>query len=287
MIRAQVTLTPTESKKLLAKAVLEMGGVKKALKDGIVVIHPSSSTYFIRESLIGPSNDAIWLIGMIAPRGTCIEAKTQQAFEEDRYQELTDPGNFPFSWVLKNGKPQEGLKLSDILDEMGSGDVYIKGVNAFDSHGYVGVLMASLAGGTIGRALAAQRKKGFHMVYLTGLEKFVPSTIREVAKETGRNRIQDALGIPCHLLPIRGQPVTDIEAFDILTGATAIPVAAGGVGGAEGSITMIVKGEEREVRAAMAAVKEIKGAQLPKVKLPDCSTCHFPGCHFSVKETDW
>jgi len=178
----------------MAKAILEMESVREALAHGIVVIHPSSSTYFIKESLIGPSNEGIWLIGMIVPRGACVEAKTQQAFEEDRYQELTDPGNFPFSWVFKKGKPQKGLKLLDVLDALGRDDVYIKGVNAFDSHGYVGVLMASLAGGTIGRALAAQKKKGFQIVYVAGLEKFIPVSVKVVAKETGKNKTSDGFG---------------------------------------------------------------------------------------------
>lgn len=41
---AQVSLTPTESKKLIAKAVAEMDVVKKAANQGIVALHPSSST---------------------------------------------------------------------------------------------------------------------------------------------------------------------------------------------------------------------------------------------------
>jgi len=50
-MRAQVVLRPSESKKLICKAILEMEPVQKALKQGIVVIHPSITTYFLFEHI--------------------------------------------------------------------------------------------------------------------------------------------------------------------------------------------------------------------------------------------
>lgn len=284
IIRAQIVLTPAESKKLISKAIFEMDLVKKALKEGIVAIHPSSSTYFIIEYVTGKKPEGIWLVGMIAPRGACVEGMTQKAFEEDRYQELSKPENFPFSWVFRKGKFEKGLKLFDILNEMDENDVYIKGVNAIDAHGHIGVLLASLAGGTIGKVLAMQKEKKFQIIYLAGLEKFIPSSIKEVAKETGRANTKYALGIPCGLLPIKADPITEIKALKMLTGVDAIPIAGGGVGGAEGSLMMVIKGEEKEVEEAMKLVKGIKGAKLPEVGMPNCKTCHFPGCYFAGKE---
>lgn len=286
MIRAQIVLTPAESKKLITQAVSGMEPVKRALREGIVVIHPSSTTYFLLEHFTGKRPEGIWLVGMIAPRGTCVEGMTQKAFEEDRYQELTKPENFPFSWVFRKGKFEEGQKLIDILNEMSENDVYIKGVNAIDAHGHVGVLLASMTGGTIGKTLAIQREKKFRIIYLGGLEKLIPSSIKEVAKETGRANTKDALGIPCGLLPIKTDSITEIQAIKMLTGVEAIPVAAGGVGGAEGSLMMVIKGEEKEVEETMKLVKRIKGAKLPKVGMPDCQTCHFPGCYFAGKKVE-
>lgn len=286
MIRAQGILTPAESKKLIAKAVFGMDSVKKALKNGMVVIHPSSSTYFLMEYITGKKPEGVWLVGMIAPRGACVEGMSQKAFEEDKYQELSKPENFPFSWVFRKGKFEKGLKLIDILNDMGEEDIYIKGVNAIDAYGYVGVLLASLAGGTIGKALAIQKEKKFQIIYLASLEKFNPSSIKEVAKETGRANTKDALGIPCGLLPIKADPITEIQALKMLTGVEAIPIASGGVGGAEGSLMLVIKGEGKEVEETMKLVKEIKGAKLPEVGMPDCQICHFPGCYFGGKEVD-
>ena len=65
-MRAQVSLIPTESKQLIAKAVARMEVVRKASAEGIIVIHPSSSTYFIVEELVGcqPQTDT-WVVGIV------------------------------------------------------------------------------------------------------------------------------------------------------------------------------------------------------------------------------
>ncbi len=86
MIRVQVVLKPAESKKLISKAVVEIDSVQKALKEGIVVIHPSSTTYFMFEYITKKKPEGIWLVGMLAPRGAYVEGLTQRAFEENKYQ---------------------------------------------------------------------------------------------------------------------------------------------------------------------------------------------------------
>lgn len=62
---AQVLLTPTESKKFIAKAVAKMAIVQQALKDGIIALHPSTSTVFIVEELTGKLPDTkVWICGL-------------------------------------------------------------------------------------------------------------------------------------------------------------------------------------------------------------------------------
>jgi len=281
MVRKQIVLTPSESKKLIARAVCATEPVQRALKSGLLVIHPGSTTYFIAEHLMGHPPADIWMIGMIVPKGACVEGLTQREFERQDYRELRDPGDFPYSWVFRQGTLETGVRLEDLLSDMGSDDVYIKGVNAVDTHGCVGVLVGSLAGGTIGRVVAYQKSRKFHAVYVGGLEKLVPGSLRHVAAETGRKKTSDAMGIPIGLYPIEARPITEVEAFNILAGVEAIPVAAGGVGGAEGSILLVIKGTETEVNKAMDLARMAKGAQLPAVRIPDCQTCHSPNCYFS------
>jgi hypothetical protein len=67
-MRVQVILTPTESKKLIAKAAAGVDVVKKAARDGMVVMHPSSSTWFIVEELTGSRpRTNVWVCGTITP----------------------------------------------------------------------------------------------------------------------------------------------------------------------------------------------------------------------------
>ena len=107
-------------------------------------------------------------------------------------------------------------------------------------------------GGTIGRAIAASRRKGFSLVFPVGLEKLVPNNLEEAAKEAIKTRYDYAMGVNCGLLPCKeGTVITEPKAVEILSGATAIPIAAGGLDGAEGAITMVIKGEKEQVARAM------------------------------------
>lgn len=288
MAKAQLVLKPAESKKLISKGLSQTDVVKNALRSGLVVIHPSSTTYFLMEYLTGATPDGVWLAGMIAPKGACLEGRFQSVLEEQNYEELRQPLDFPFSWVLRSGKQEVGRNLGQVLEEMGENDVYIKGVNAIDANGHVGVLIGSLAGGTIGRVFKAQKESRFQMIYTAGLEKYIPGSIREGAKEAGRAGTAEALGIPLGLFPVQAKPFTEVEALETLCGVQALPVAAGGVGGAEGSIMFVVKGEDQAVTQVMHMVKEeIKGAKLPDVIFPDCDTCHLPGCFFAGQRIEW
>lgn len=285
--RVQIVLNPTESKKLISLALLELDVVKKALKDGILAIHPSSSTYFMMEQILGQKPEGVWLVGMITHKGTCIEGISHQAFEEDGYDSLSDPKNFPFTWIFDKGRFETGTRLADLLNRMGPDDVYVKGVNAFDAHGQVAVLLASLAGGTIGRAVKAQKRNGFQILYPAGQEKFIAGSLKEVVRETGRPRTADALGIPCGILPINQPPFTEKEAYQVLAGVEVIPIASGGVGGAEGSIMLVLKGDPERVDLAMELTRKVKGARLPEITIPDCLGCHSPGCLFAGREIVW
>lgn len=288
MKRVQIVLSPPESKRLLCQALLEYGPVKNALSNGIVAVHPSSSTYHLYSILVGRRPEGVWMAGMIIPRGTCIEGRCHAEFEADGYDDLSNPANFPYTWVFRAGQlDPEPIKLSDILAQIGKGDIYVKGVNAADAYGYTGVLMASLAGGTIGLTIKAAKKQKFDLICMAGLEKFIPGSIKEVAPETGRPITKDALGIPCGLLPIKRPAFSEITAFQELYGVKAIPVASGGVGGAEGSIMLVLKGEEDNLIRAMEGIKNIKGTPSPEVKIPDCKTCHSPGCLFAGQEIRW
>jgi hypothetical protein len=101
---AQVFLTPTESKKLIAKAVTRLNVVKQAATDGMIVIHPSSSTYFIFEELVGakPKTNH-WVCGVVTPRGMCVEMAMVLGGRSPRTVKF-DPGKLRGLWAIKKGK---------------------------------------------------------------------------------------------------------------------------------------------------------------------------------------
>ncbi len=282
-MRAQITLTTAESKKLIAKAVAKMETVQNAFRTGIVAIHPSSSTIFIVEELTGKLPDTkVWVGGIIVPKGACLSAEAVASHRLDKTRNiLRGPADSSHTWIIDKGKLCSGIPLREILDRMGNNDVYIKGANAIDSNNTVGVLIGNrVEGGTFGLVISAAKKKGFKLIFPVGLEKLVPISLERAAEEAAhRNSLDYSMGLPCALLTYKGMVVTELTALEILTGITAIPISAGGLGGAEGAITMVIKGNDGQGIKAIEYIEGIKGTQLPrKVTAADCSDCQNEQC---------
>jgi hypothetical protein len=288
---AQIVLTPTESKKLIAMAIANMNIVKQAKSEGMVIIHPSSSTYFIVEELMGNRPETnYWVCGVVAPRGMCVEMGILVGDYLPKTPDLS-PGEFKTWWVIKDGKLSIGEKVSEFLEQVKPTDVFIKGVNALDTTGNVGILIGDpIGGGPIGHIFAAW--KIFQLVFPVGLEKLIPTSIIEAAREARQTKYDYGMGLAAGLFPCPSGEnvsiVTEVNAIKILSGATAIPIAAGGVGGAEGALTFILKGDGGEVEKAIKFVEQAKGAKLPTLRLcNNCKECPSQHCRFPVGDKSW
>lgn len=286
-MRAQVVLTPAESKSLIAKAVVRMDIVKRALTQGTVVLHPSSSTFFIVKEITGkePTTDH-WVLGVILPQGLCREANAGGPI--DHVSDLKDMmAMFPFKWVIKGGELLTRIPLGKILSELGPEDVYIKGCNALDIKGNAGVLYAHSGGGTIGYVMAAQRRKRFNIILPIGFEKLIPVTIAAASKAAKRANFEYGMGMPCGLIPVKGTVITELKAIEILSGAKAIPNASGGLGGAEGAIVLAIEGDKKAVTKAIEYIEQSKGAKLPQARALNCDQCTAKDCRFPVGKKHW
>ena len=284
-MQAEVVLTPTESKKLIAQAILQLKEFQDALEKGIVALHPSSSTIFLYEKILGHRPKGVWVCGVLTQKGLC-GSKEAQDMISARGPGIHDPAQSRQAWFFKKGILQEQTALGNILEQMAASDVYVKGSNAVDPQGNVGVLYANPAGGggTIGKVIAAYRKKNFHLLLPIGLEKLIPVSIAEAAKKAAFKKVDKAMGMPCGLIPVPGRKIDEVDALKILSGAQATPIAAGGLGGAEGSIVLALEGSESEVLKALEWIREVKGAQLPVLNLPDCKTCDKLYCHIAQEK---
>lgn len=291
---AQAILTPAESKCLIAKAVARMDIVKNALSNGTIVIHPSSSTFFLVKEMTGHEPDTDhWVLGVVLPQGLCRAASREgKEFKLGaRLDHIKDmkvmADSFPFKWIIKGGKLYSGIPLGEILEGLGQDDVYIKGCNALDTEGNAGVLYGHAGGGTIGRVMAAQKQKGFKVILPVGLEKLIPVTIREAAMAARRRDFEYGMGMPCGLFPVKGITVTELKAIEMLSGARAIPNAAGGLGGAEGGLVLAIEGEREQVCRAIEYIEQSKGARLPHAQALDCDQCTVADCRFPANNRHW
>jgi hypothetical protein len=276
---AQVLLTPTESKKFIAKAVAKMDVVQCASKEGRVALHPSTSTVFIVEELTGKMPDTkVWVCGLNSPEGASGSVEADEALAKD-FEELAkipkkdinvarqSLGGFRYTWVVEKGKLVIGMTLGEIMDKMGPNDVYVKGVNAVDPDDNVGVLIGNpVEGGSIGMVMSRSKSKGFKVVFPVGLEKLIPIPIKQAAEVTKtRSQVNYSMGGACALWPCEGIVITELKAVEILScGATATPISAGGLAGAEGAITMVIKGDDEQVTKVIKVIEECKGAKLPR-----------------------
>lgn len=273
-MHCQVALTPAESKRLIGKAVVQLPVVKQALKEGILAIHPSTTTSFIMKEIIGKWPEGVWVFGVIVPRGTCRNKRLMEIVSKRTPEQLRKPVGH--TWIFKQGELQDPMQLESLLKQMKPQDVFIKGANAIDSEGNVGVLVARLDGGTIGKVVASKMAKGFNLIFPVSLEKLIPVSVKKAADEAGILKMDYSTGVPVGLMPAHGTAITELEAINILTGAKATPIASGGVQGGEGSIVLVVKGETEQVKKAIDIVKRVKGTRLPKISLAKCSECHYP-----------
>ena len=117
-------LTPAESKRLIARGVKEHPWVKQALAAGRILISSGSTTGYVVEELLGRKIDIAHF-----PCGVVTEGVPCQT-PEDRIRSI----------MIRNGTAIEndlGMtdyeELSVFANELGPGDLYIKGANAIDS----------------------------------------------------------------------------------------------------------------------------------------------------------
>ncbi len=239
-----MVFTPAESKRLIAKAVVAMAPVKRALERGRVCVAGGTSDAYVVEEILGkPIRKEVYAKGNITHGLLCSTRRSDEWIK-------------PQAFV--NGVPVD-RSVDEVLKEFDANDVFVKGANAVDPQGNAGILMGSPTGGTIGGALGILMARGAHLVMPVGLEKLIPSVPAAVGK-CGLKRLRYPDGATVGFMPVVGATVvTEIQALRILTGVQATHVASGGIGGSEGSVVLVVEGPDRQVRAAFSLWESIKG----------------------------
>jgi len=256
---AQICLTPWESKRLIAKGVTHLESVKTALKDGIISIARGTTNGYVVEELLGISFEKErFVAGGIGPDRLC----------------LADLSIAKPEIAIIKGELQE-IPTAEIIREMGTGDVFIKGGNAVDPHLGVGILLGSTVGGTIGGVIGSIYAKGIELILPVGLEKLIPIPVETAAIVSGQTKIAYATGMPVGLFPVYGTTITEIHALEQLANVEVTPLAAGGIVGGEGSVVLQVSGDEQEIQKIIEVTKSIKGEPPLKVAMEICQSCQW------------
>ncbi|MHB1416103.1 MAG: hypothetical protein ACYC1C_12715 [Chloroflexota bacterium] len=237
-----LALTPAESKRLIAKAVVRLPEVRRAREEGRIIVGNGTTTGFVAAELLG--EDLPWFKFCA---GLICDGMLASTRKEDRM----------LPYVFDKGVPVD-IPSREAVAELKAHDVFVKSGNAVDPAGNVGVLMGDDMGGTIGTSLGVLAARGINLVCPVGLEKLVPSVV-DAAKKCGSLRFKYALGSPVGLMPVTiGKTITEIQALDILTGVSATHVASGGIGGSEGAVVLVVEGTDEQVSRTIKLVQEIR-----------------------------
>ncbi|KCZ70384.1 hypothetical protein ANME2D_03299 [Candidatus Methanoperedens nitroreducens] len=238
----QVTLTPPESKRIIAMGVKRLPIVQQALEIGSILITLGTTNAYVAEELTGRKIDHMrYAAGYVDEITTVVP-------QEKRLPVI----------ALRNGKQ---VDAKGILGDMTSQDVIIKGANAIDPHNVAGVMMANPAGGTTGDMLGSVMAKGINLVIPVGLEKSIPYSVTDIAKRIGIQRCSKATGLPVGMMPLFGTVVTEVGALALLGAEDVFPLSAGGINGGEGSVTLCVLGDRAdEIFEIVQKVKEKKGS---------------------------
>ena len=234
----QVLVTPSAGKRLIAKALAADFTILNALKMGTVVIVAGTTNGYVAEELLNAIGVSENLPRKRFFRGITLPPH-QTVTSEGR---LSDKGEFPGDVVITQNVWLKGKTIFDVVDDLKEGDVIIKGANALDlQRKQAALLIGHPKAGTIGVALQAVAGRRVRLIIAVGLEKRLCGDLYELTQKVN---MPGANGY--RLLPVPGQVFTEIEAINLLTGATAEIIAGGGVCGAEGSCWLAISGTKAQ-----------------------------------------
>ncbi len=247
----QFSLTPAAGKRLIGKAIAKHPEVLTALKGGTVVVIAGTTNGCVAQELltiIGQAHDfrrERFFRGIILP-------PDRPKKEDGR---LPDESGFPGDVVIREGVWQKGKTIFDVAADLKEGDVILKGANAVDLAGRrAAILIGHPQAGTIGASLPAYYGRRVRLIIPVGLEKRIAGNLDELAAQVNEPGAHGP-----RLLPVPGEIVTELDAIALLTGAKAQLIAAGGVGGAEGSVWLAISGEPAQENGTMALLKSVAG----------------------------
>ncbi len=246
----QFALTPAAGKRLIAKAMAVHPVIRDVLKSGTLVIVAGTTNGYVAEEILAAHGGAEGFSRKRFFRGITLPP-VRPTTDTGR---LPDESGFPGDVVLEKGIWLKGKTIFDVADGLKEGDVILKGANALDLNARrAAILIGHPKAGTIGAAMQAAVGRRVRIILPVGLEKRIPGNLDGLALMLNCPGAKGS-----RLFPVPGGLVfTELDAIAQLTGAGAELCAAGGVGGAEGSVWLAVCGTREEMEKAEEVIRSV------------------------------
>jgi len=246
----QHVLTPAMGKRLIAKALAADPSVMEAARTRTLVIIAGTTNGYVAEEVLGALGQTEGFSAKQFFRGITLPS-SKPVTGTGR---LADVSSFPGDVVIRKGTWEQGKTVLDVVDDMKEGDIILKGANALDlTNRRAGILIGHPRAGTIGAALPAVLGRKVRLILPVGLEKRIPGDLDRIAERMNRHGTSGS-----RFWPVPGEVITELEAISMLTGASAELVSAGGVGGAEGCVWLLVDGEKDQLAAASEVIRSVQ-----------------------------
>ena len=272
-MKAVFTFTPAESKRLIARGVAQCEPVREAMDKAYVIIPGGTTNGFVAQELCGLDVAPQAYTAGISVKGVlCVTP----ASERDN--------RIPI--VLYKGERVDKTMV-EAFEDFHVETVVIKGANAVDPEGNVGVITSGFDGGTVSATIGYMTSTGMRYVFPVGLEKLVPS-VPEAARWVGSKTMYYAMGATFGMYCLtNGFVVTELQALQVLAGVETGHIASGGIGGSEGAVTIAVQGDPAAVKKAIAVAEAVKGEPPVEALKGQCDDCLYENCAYhNSKEAD-
>ncbi len=254
-MKAMISLTVAEGKRLIAKAVVRLPEVIRAQEGGKILLKGGTTVSAIAEELVGVP---LRISGRISSRGLKVSRDTCDAPHSMLIQ-----GS---AWSNVDGE------LPEVVANLGESDAAIIGANLIDAHGGAAIMGGGSLGSRPGRVITGMMVEGVPIIVAAGLEKLIPGTVDQAVRAAGRKGVALSMGMAVGLMPLCGRVVSELEAVKLLAPVDCQVIGKGGIDGAEGGVTLVVSGKDVDVERIFRLALELKGAGTSGIaeSLPEC-----------------
>jgi len=243
-MKALITLTSSESKRLIARGVTSLPSVQLALEKHTIIVAGGTSNAFVAEELLNVQieDKSGYTMGIVTKGELGISGSSKR----------TAP------YVISKGQAL-ATSWKEYLPKLKVGDIFIKGGNAVDHTGLAAVMVSDSMGGTIGAAQGILYARGIELIVPIGLEKMIPD-VRMAVEFMTKSTIDESFGHKVGLIPMLGATVvTELTALETLYDVEARCISAGGIDGSEGAVIIAIEGLDEEVQRAIRDIRSLKG----------------------------